>query len=65
MEQKSVVLFGRADLGRDGIHQESQAASGDVAAKSFGGVLDQSKVKQFLSKDHFSVDGTLIEARHP
>ena len=35
---------------------------GDVAAKFFGAVLDQAEVKQLLSDDHFSVDGTLIEA---
>jgi len=35
---------------------------GDVAAKFFGAVLDQAEVKQLLSNDHFSVDGTLIEA---
>src|SRR5208282_6502206 len=35
---------------------------GDVAAKFFAAVLDQAEVKQLLSNDHFSVDGTLIEA---
>jgi hypothetical protein len=35
---------------------------GDVAAKFFGAVLHQGEVKQLLSNDHFSVDGTLIEA---
>jgi transposase len=35
---------------------------GDVAAKFFIAVLDQAEVKQLLSNDHFSVDGTLIEA---
>ena len=35
---------------------------GDVAAKFFAAVLDQSAVKTLLSDDHFSVDGTLIEA---
>ena len=34
----------------------------DVAAKFFEAVLRHSKVKRFLSDDHFSVDGTLIEA---
>jgi transposase len=35
---------------------------GDIAAKFLGTVLTQPKVKKLLSTDHFSVDGTLIEA---
>jgi transposase len=35
---------------------------GDIAAKFLAAVLVQPKVKQLLSTDHFSVDGTLIEA---
>ena len=35
---------------------------GDVAAKLLGAVLAQPRVKRLLSTDHFSVDGTLIEA---
>jgi transposase len=35
---------------------------GDIAAKFMRAVLDQPRVKQLLSTDHFSVDGTLIEA---
>ena len=35
---------------------------GDVAAKFLRAVLAQPKVKRLLSSDHFSVDGTLIEA---
>jgi transposase len=35
---------------------------GDVAAKFMAAVLMQPKVKQLLSTDHFSVDGTLVEA---
>lgn len=34
----------------------------DVAAKFMQAVLDQPRVKRLLSTDHFSVDGTLIEA---
>lgn len=34
----------------------------DVAAKFLAAVLRHSKVKRFLSDEHFSVDGTLIEA---
>lgn len=35
---------------------------GDIAAKFLGAVLAQPRVKKLLSSDHFSVDGTLIEA---
>src|SRR5262245_16657584 len=35
---------------------------GDIAAKFLAAVLEQPKVKRLLSSDHFSVDGTLIEA---
>ena len=35
---------------------------GDIAAEFLAAVLAQSKVKKLLSSDHFSVDGTLIEA---
>lgn len=35
---------------------------GEIAAKFLAAVLDQPRVKRLLSSDHFSVDGTLIEA---
>jgi len=35
---------------------------GEIAAKFMAAVLTQPRVKRFLSSDHFSVDGTLIEA---
>ena len=35
---------------------------GDIAAKFLAAVLAQPRVKRLLSNDHFSVDGTLIEA---
>ena len=35
---------------------------GDIAAKFLSAVLAQPRVKRLLSTDHFSVDGTLIEA---
>src|SRR5271169_64688 len=35
---------------------------GDIAAKLLSTVLEQPRVKRLLSTDHFSVDGTLIEA---
>jgi transposase len=35
---------------------------GDIAAKFLAAVLSQPRVKRLLSSEHFSVDGTLIEA---
>ena len=35
---------------------------GDIAAKLLSAVLSQPRVKRLLSADHFSVDGTLVEA---
>jgi transposase len=35
---------------------------GEIAAKFLGAVLAQPRVKKLLSSEHFSVDGTLIEA---
>ena len=35
---------------------------GDIARKFTAAVLNQGQVKALLSDDHFSVDGTLIEA---
>jgi transposase len=35
---------------------------GDIAAKFFAGVLNLPQVRKLLSNEHFSVDGTLIEA---
>ncbi len=34
----------------------------DVSAKLLGGVVEHEKVRRLLSRNHFSVDGTLIEA---
>jgi transposase len=36
--------------------------AGDIAAKFLAAVLAQPRVKKLLSTDHFSVDGTLIDA---
>jgi transposase len=35
---------------------------GDIAERFFGGVLKQAREAELLSDEHFSVDGTLIEA---
>jgi transposase len=36
--------------------------AGDIAVKFLSAILEQPRVKRLLSTDHFSVDGTLIEA---
>lgn len=36
--------------------------AGDIAAKFLAAVLSQPRVKRLLSSEHFSVDGTLVEA---
>jgi transposase len=36
--------------------------AGEIAVRFLGGVLAQPKVKALLSSEHFSVDGTLLEA---
>lgn len=36
--------------------------AGDIAARFLSAVLAQPQVKRLLSSEHFSVDGTLIEA---
>ena len=35
---------------------------GEVAARFLAVILEQARVRQLLSREHFSVDGTLIEA---
>jgi hypothetical protein len=50
-------------MGADGVHQESGPALGrDVAEKFFQLVLTEARGAGLLSDEHFSVDGTLIEA---
>ena len=41
---------------------QDRLLAGEIAAKFLAAVLAQPRVKQLLSSDHFSVDGTLIEA---
>jgi hypothetical protein len=50
-------------LGPLGIFQNrDRLLEGDIAAKFLSAVLAQPRVKRLLSTEHFSVDGTLIEA---
>ena len=44
------------------IKNRDRLLDGEIAAKFLAAVLAQPKVKRLLSTDHFSVDGTLIEA---
>jgi transposase len=43
-------------------HNRDRLMEADVSAKLLGGVVEHKKVRRLLSRDHFSVDGTLIEA---
>src|ERR1700728_1914678 len=50
-------------VGPFGVLKDPRPASrGDIAAKFLAAVLDQPQVKKLLSTEHFTVDGTLIEA---
>jgi len=50
-------------MGPNGVYQERERLiEGDIARKFMAAVLNQEPVKVLLSDDHFSVDGTLIEA---
>jgi transposase len=44
------------------IKNRERLIEGDIASKFMAAVLNQERVKTLLSDDHFSVDGTLIEA---
>ncbi|MCK5362604.1 MAG: IS5 family transposase [Gammaproteobacteria bacterium] len=43
-------------------HNRDRLMEADVSAKLLCGVVEHKKVRRLLSRDHFSVDGTLIEA---
>ena len=59
-----VNKYFKAWLGSVGVGAKNRdrLLEGDIAAKFLAAVLAQPKVKKLLSSDHFSVDGTLIEA---
>jgi hypothetical protein len=44
------------------VENRDRLPEGEIAAKFLNALLAQPKVKRLLSSDHFSVDGTLIEA---
>jgi len=43
-------------------HNRDRLLEADVSAKLLNGVVEHKRVRRLLSRDHFSVDGTLIEA---
>ncbi len=43
-------------------HNRDRLLAGEIAAKFLAALLSQPQVKRLLSSEHFSVDGTLIEA---
>ena len=43
-------------------HNRDRLLEAEVSAKLLNGVVEHRKVRRLLSRDHFSVDGTLIEA---
>ncbi len=43
-------------------HNRDRLLGADVSAKLLNGVVEHKRVRRLLSRDHFSVDGTLIEA---
>ena len=43
-------------------HNRDRLLEAEVSAKLLTGVVEHTKVRRLLSRDHFSVDGTLIEA---
>jgi hypothetical protein len=50
-------------VGCDGVYEESESpAEGDVAREFLGEVVQQAQTKGLTSDEHFTVDGTLIEA---
>ena len=50
-------------MGCDGVHEESGTLpDGEVARKFFYETVEQARAQEVISEEHFSVDGTLIEA---
>src|SRR3712207_5631963 len=47
---------------RQGAKNRDRLLAGDVAARFLAAVLSNARVKRLPSSEHFSVDGTLIEA---
>jgi len=55
--------YGRRGVGRDGVHENRERLlEGEIAQEFFEAVLRQAEEQGLLSDEHFTVDGTLIEA---
>src|ERR1700676_2912635 len=59
-----VGIGGDAAVGDHSVFSKNRdrLLEGNIAARFLAAVLDQPRVKKLLSTDHFTVDGTLIEA---
>jgi hypothetical protein len=54
---------GRTGLGRHGVYENRERLlQADIADQFFGAVLEEARAVDLISDEHFSVDGTLIEA---
>ena len=54
---------GRRGVDADDVHQERERLlAGDIARQFFAAVLTQARARRLLSDEHFTVDGTLLEA---
>ena len=50
-------------MGRDRVHEEpDRLLRGEVAEAFFQAVLEEARSEGLLSDEHFTVDGTLVEA---
>ena len=64
-DKRTGELFSYVDLEkrvRSGHQTTTGLSKENIAANFLAAVLDQPRVKKLLSTDHFTVDGTLIEA---
>jgi len=53
----------RPRVGADHVHQNrDRLLEGDIARAIFEDVVEQARGRQLLSAEHFTVDGTLLEA---
>lgn len=58
-----VIERGRGGLGRDHLQQESgPSAGGRCGQELLARVIEQARAKGLTSDEHFTVDGTLLEA---
>src|SRR3546814_8452218 len=60
--KRTDTLFPYTTLFRSFSKNRDRLSDGDIAAQFLAAILTRPPVKRLLSTDHFSVDGTLIEA---